>query len=187
MSLLTENIPLIVGGAGLLGSCGIGKACAEGVRRMFEPVCMITGAYKNTNDFAVPFRSVLRNVLGSKIPETVEHFYVNMAQIDKVLRIAERAGIQSALLVGSIESATAFFRSWKGNGDRPWVVNIMEGGLRGSAIGCASIALNRNPDAKGMQVITATIIGFVTGMLGSLAGSVSGYTAKTLFNKFSQK
>lgn len=183
MTILTENIPVVVGGSGLLGSFAVGHLCAEGVRRMYEPICAITGQYKNKNDFAVPFRSVVKSVFGSKLPQTVEHFYVNMALIDKVLHISERAGIRSAIVVGSIESAVAFFRSWNGSGDRPWVVDIMEGGLRGSAIGCASIFLGRNGENRGVQLITGTIIGFVTGMLASLAGSVSGYVAKTLFHK----
>jgi hypothetical protein len=42
-------------------------------------------------------------------------------------------------------------------------------------------------EAGGVQVITGTIIGFVSGMLASFAGSVSGYVVRKLFEKIDSK
>lgn len=183
MSISSETVYSMIGGCGLLGSCGVGYVCSNTVSLMYEPIIAFTGQYKNSDDFVVPFRNVLANVLGSKIPGSVEHFYVNMALIDKVVHISERAGLKSALFVGTIESTIAFFRSWQSKEGRPWVVDIMEGGLRGSLVGCAaSTALSQDKDCRGAQLITGTVVGFVSGMLASFAGSVSGYVVKRLLS-----
>ncbi len=184
MTISSEALSAIVGGFGFLGSCGVGYGCSEGVRRMFEPILKVTNQYANTDDFVVPLRQGLSWVFGNKMPDTVQHFYVNMALINKVAHVSERAGLRSALFVGTVESVIAFFRSWQGNSERPWVVDIMEGGLRGSLIGClASATLRQDKEYSGVQMVTGTVIGFVTGMLASFAGSVSGFVIKKALSK----
>jgi hypothetical protein len=184
MTISSEIIASIIGGFGFLGSCASGLACSDGVRRMYQPILKVTNEYANTKDFVVPLRQGWVWVFGNKMPDTMEHFYLNMALINKVAHVSERAGLRSALFVGTIESVVAFFRSWQGSNERPWVVDIMEGGLRGSLMGClASATLRQDKEYSGVQMVTGTVIGFVTGMLASFAGSVSGYIVKKVLDK----
>ncbi len=180
MAELSEGI-LLTAVSGL--SYGVGLLCSDRVHRMYEPITTVTGAYKNQNDFVVPFRQVIGSVLGSRIPSTVDHFYLNMAHINKVMCISENIGMQSAFWVGFLGTAGNFLLSWKWRESRPLVVDIMEGAILGAAIGCIPVAFSKNLDSRGVQWITGIGVGFVTGMLGSCVASVSAYVAKKVFVK----
>jgi hypothetical protein len=169
---------------GVLGvSYGIGLFCSDRVQRIYAPIILFTGAYKNQNDFIVPFRRFVGTVLGTKIPMSVDHFYVNMAHIDKVIRISQRAGVRAAFWAGFLSAAGSFVLTRKWRESRPLVVDIAEGAILGSAIGCCSLYFSKDLGSRGVQWITAIGVGFVAGMIASSAGSISGYVTKRFFDK----
>lgn len=173
-----DKIELLIGALGTAGTFAVAEAISKGARSVYTPLIHFAEQYVTGTRFDMAFLGSVRK----EMIITSEHVAEVASQAIKILQISQNIAISSAFWVGAIETGVNFFRSWKGQGNRPFVVDILEGGIRGSLVGFAISLQKRQSEYHGMQIATGIAIGYTIGMIGAFIGSVGGYAAHVLQN-----
>lgn len=159
---------------GVVGSYLVGESFSKTTGSMYAPMLDFAKQYVGGTKFdIIRFDVALLGEVKKEMKFTSEHVSAVMTTAIQILKISERIGVSCAFWVGGMETGVNFFRSLKGN--RPVVVDILEGGIRGSLIGLGISMLHREPDYRGMQIATGIATGYVIGMIGAFVGSAAGH------------
>jgi hypothetical protein len=176
MAVSVEKKDLVVAGAGTIGSYGVGVTCQFGVSKLYQPLVTCTHLFQDqcadASQGVIGGADIYTILLGHRQTSSFAD------QIEKVVHVSREAGVRSAFWAGTVETGVNFFRSWKSKESRPLVVDMIEGGMRGSVIGMVTGACGSNEGPKAVQIFTGAGIGCAAGMVGACFGNLSGYFAK---------
>ena len=179
-----DKIDCVVGGVGVIGSYLLSLEASKCVESAYEPMMSAWGvALQKLKGLVVQWNwralsdTTIFSIQDEEIPELMRRGL-------QILDTSKGVGIQTAFWVTMHESCLNFYRGWLGKGERPFAVDIVEGGLRGSALGLGIGFLSRTPHYSiGVQLSTGAIFGFAIGMLSAFNGSIAGAIAHRLSNK----
>lgn len=167
---------VITAPAGAFVSYGVGTLCAFGAKEIYVPVVhsidLLKGQCAQASQRAVGDAGVFSMLLGHRDTSAL------VDQIEKVVQVSQKVGIRSAFWAGTVETAVNFLRSLKSKESRPLVLDMVEGGMRGSLIGIGTGVCSTNEGPKAVQILTGAGIGFSAGMIGAFFGHLSGYFVK---------
>jgi hypothetical protein len=160
---------IAVGTLGLFGAYGIGELFYKTAKSAYEPLIEAANGYiaGKTVNFQTTYFSHKMKVWSQDVS-------FDFSQVIRILSLSQQIAESSAFYVSAIETSLNFFRAWKGQGNRPFVVDIMEGGIRGSIIGLAVSFFKQDRDYRGVQLASGILVGYAVGMMGAFIGSVGG-------------
>ncbi|HSX13508.1 MAG TPA: hypothetical protein VLE96_03715 [Chlamydiales bacterium] len=172
-----DHEEIAIGAIGLATAYGIAEMFYKTAKSAYEPLIEAVSGYLEgkTVNFHTTYFSHELKVWSQDVS-------FDLSQVVKILKISENIAIASAFYVSFIETSLNFFRAWKGQGNRPFVVDIMEGGIRGSIVGLAVSFFKSEEDYRGVQIATGLVIGYTVGMMGAFIGSLGGYITHALLN-----
>ncbi len=173
-----ESTDIAVGVVGGVGTLGLSQLFSEGVASAYQPLMDFIQRIGENNSCEIKFSFV-----GAVGEVALKNLPVLAGEAYKVIQVSQSIGISTGFWVTAVESSLNFYRGWLGKGERPFAVDIVEGGLRGSAIGLTIGMLSRNSESRGVQFATGAGVGFVIGMMSAFVGSIAGAITHGLVHK----
>lgn len=164
-----ENTEIAVGVIGGVGAYGLAQFFGDGIASAYLPLMDFVKRGGQSNSFEIKFSllGAVGDVSHKNLPLLANEAY-------KVLQVSQSIGVRTGFWVAASETALNFYRGWLGKGERPFAVDIVEGGLRGSLVGLAIGIISNNPESRGVQFATGAGVGFVVGIMSAFAGSIAG-------------
>lgn len=169
---------------GVVGSFLAAESFRQTSSSIYAPMLDFAKQYVNGTRFdIIRFDVALLGEVKKEMKFTSDHVSAVMTTAIQILNISEQVGVSCAFWVGGIETGVNFFRSLHGN--RPVVVDILEGGIRGSLLGLFITLLHREPEYRGIQIATGVATGYVIGMMGAFLGSAGGHLTHAIHSSIS--
>ena len=166
-ALGSEPVTAMLSQAGqeLIGTMAVTRAMAEAA-----------AASSGSQNMSVQMIVGQSRILADATQASLSPHVAFLGQIGQVMQVAKASGLQSAFWAGSVETAVSFVLSLTRKEEKPFVVSLMEGALRGGTIGLiAGATTNRTP----VSLAAGAVIGMGSGIVGSAVGTVAGYVFRS--------
>jgi hypothetical protein len=194
-----DSKDVIAASASFCLSWQVGSLCAKNVSQIFASALAYLGSIQTEVNglYSVSTNMMLQGAGTTPEKGSAQALVLQMMIIsigsgrvaDRVNRLVQgaeiwgRTGVRSAFWTGGIVTFTSFWLSWKGKEPKDMVVCVLNGGIRGSIVGLGIEALGGNQETKALRILGATVVGFVSGLIGSGIGTLAGWGANRCFQK----